>query len=69
MSLYHYRIYNQYREFQVARGNLATGSLERIQGVLKDLFILRHDFNQLDVMSKVMYRHEIMCTGNTAQFN
>ena len=29
-------------------------------------FISLYNFNQLDATSKVMYRHEIMCTGNKA---
>ena len=28
-------------------------------------FISYRHFNQLDALSKVMYRHEIICTGNT----
>ena len=37
------------------------------QCVVSKIFIisLRY-FNQLDATSKVMYRHQIMCTGNTA---
>ena len=35
----------------------------------KDFFISLRYFNQLDATSKVIYRHEINCTGNTAQFN
>ena len=30
----------------------------------KDFFISLRNFNQLDATSKVMYRHEIICTGN-----
>ena len=29
-------------------------------------FISLRNFNQLDATSKVMYRHEIICTGNNA---
>ena len=29
-------------------------------------FISLRNFNQLDATSKVMYRHEIICTGNKA---
>ena len=41
-----------------------------IQCVLSKIFVisLRY-FNQLDATSKVMYRHEIICTGNTALSN
>ena len=31
-------------------------------------FISLCKFNQLDATSKVMYRHEIICTGNKAYF-
>ena len=32
----------------------------------KILFISLRNFNQLDATSKVMHRHEIICTGNKA---
>ena len=32
----------------------------------KDSLISFRNFNQLDATSKVMYRHEIICTGNNA---
>ena len=35
----------------------------------KDCFISLGYLNKFDATSKVMYRHEIICTGNTAQFN
>ena len=65
---------NQYREFPVARGNLAT---EVPQAFCFDTMCFFSDFfdlaslyfNQLDATSKAMYRHEIICTGNTSQFN
>ena len=31
-------------------------------------FISYRNVNQLDATSKVMYRHEIICTGNTVLF-
>ena len=35
----------------------------------KDFFIPRHYFNQLDTISNVTYRHEIVCIRNTVRFN
>ena len=32
--------------------------------LFKDCFIPGRYFNQLDTISKVMYRHEIICAGN-----
>ena len=34
-----------------------------------DCFISLRYFNQLDITLKVVYRHELICTGNTALFN
>ena len=36
---------------------------------LRFFFMSLRYFNQLDATSKVMYRHEIICTQNIAKFN
>ena len=63
---------------QNGHGGIANCDAHRVvhsDGILdamcffKDLFIWLRYFNQLDATSKVMYRHEIICTGYTAQFN
>ena len=50
-----------------AKGNCA-GILDTMC-FFKEFFISLRSFNQLDATSKVMYRHEIISTGNTAEFN
>ena len=49
--------------------NMTRTELFAAPQMLKDMFISLRNFNQFDATSKVMYQHEIICTGNTGQFN
>ena len=50
----------------MTRTELISAPASWTQCVFQRLFISLPNFNQLDAISKVMYRHEIICTGNKA---
>ena len=53
----------------MTRTELISAPASWTQCVFKTFFFISlHNFNQLDATSKVMYRHEIICTGNTVYF-
>ena len=55
------------RESDVAQSyNSAARIKDTMFFSLEDLFISLRYFNQVDATSKVMYPHEIICSGNTA---
>ena len=60
LSLYDIRNYDAYRV------DFSASILDTCNVFFKDYFISLRNFNQLDATSKVMYRHEIICTGNKA---
>ena len=53
------------RNYDAYRVDFSASILDTVffQNIL--FFISYRHFNQLDATSKVMYRHEISCTGNT----
>ena len=51
----------------MTRTELISASASWTQYVFQRFFFISlPNFNKLDATSKVMYRHEIMCTGNKA---
>ena len=50
----------------MTRTELISAPTSWTQCVFQRFFISLRNFNQLDAMSKVLYRHEIICTGNKA---
>ena len=53
------------RNYDAYRVDFSAGILDTMC-FSKILFISLRNFNQLDATSKVMYRHDIICTGNKA---
>ena len=54
------------RNYDAYRVDFSTSILDILLCFSKIIFISLRNFNQLDAASKVMYRHEVICTGNKA---